>query len=126
MPLRENQAARKPRVFRRSEVEDKSGFRRIPKLGSSVPNGWKPADRRELEQFWPKGVYEAGLFVDSSGFGRPGEPALTIDQFQRGVLAAMDAGKRYGYGISSVGRFQIHIQVFVQFMQTETDNRSQR
>src|SRR5690348_13978820 len=56
-------------------------LRRIPNLGDYLPNGWS---RVELES--GHGVYgdNAGFgafMVDSSGFGRRGEPALTISEF---------------------------------------------
>jgi len=55
----------------------------------------------------PKGFEETDiLFVDSSGFGQPGESALTISQF----IDKIKPG--YGYAIVDVGQFQIHIAEF--------------
>ena len=45
-------------------------------------------------------------FVDSSGFGREGEPALTIDQFIKKIKVGN------AYAITSVGQFQINIQEY--------------
>lgn len=46
------------------------------------------------------------FFVDSSGFGSPGEPALTIKQFVNLITP-----ERY-YAITSIGQFQINIQEY--------------
>ena len=48
----------------------------------------------------------ATYFVDSSGFGKRGEPALTIKEF----INKLKVG--YSYGISSIGQFQIYIQEY--------------
>jgi hypothetical protein len=42
-------------------------------------------------------------FVDSSGFGSPGEPALTFDQFATKCTEGM------GYAITEAGQFQVYI-----------------
>lgn len=47
-------------------------------------------------------------FVDSSGFGAPGEPALTVDQFK----ARIKVGK--AYAILEVGEFQVYIGEFTR------------
>ena len=47
-------------------------------------------------------------FVDSSGFGAPGEPALTIEDF----IGKLRAG--YGYAITGVGLFQVYVTEFKQ------------
>jgi len=62
-----------------------------PSIGDYEPEGWE-----EVEQ----------LFVDTSGFGAPGEPALTADEFLSVVK------KDYGYALGDVGQFQAHIRVF--------------
>lgn len=46
------------------------------------------------------------LFVDSSGFGQPGEAALTIEQFYGRIKAG------YGYGVVDAGQFQVYVGVF--------------
>ena len=63
----------------------------FPNLGSFVPKGWKEVD---------------SLFCDSSGFGAPGEPALTYAQ----LIAKLEVGK--GYAITQVGQFQVYVGVF--------------
>ncbi len=47
-------------------------------------------------------------FVDSSGFGRKGEPALTTDEF----LEKVKTNKFYA--ITSIGLFQVHIGEYVK------------
>lgn len=66
----------------------------FPFLGSYVPKGWKRTER------------EALFFVDSSGFGDPGEPAMTISQFYE----ALEAGK--GYAVIEAGQFQVYVGEF--------------
>ena len=46
-------------------------------------------------------------FVDSSGFGRKGEPALTADEFLEKVKA-----NRF-YAITGIGQFQVHVGEYV-------------
>lgn len=62
----------------------------IPFLGSYVPKGCYRTDREPF-------------FVDISGFGAPGEPALTIDQF----IAETRPG--FVYALISHGQFQGHV-----------------
>jgi hypothetical protein len=63
----------------------------FPFLGTYVPKGWK---------------LTTDYFVDSSGFGEAGEPALTIRQF----LGRIKTG--HGYAITEVGQFQVYIGEF--------------
>jgi len=60
--------------------------------GKPTPEGWKEVGKP--------------LFVDSSGCGRPGEPALTQDQFK----ASLEVGK--AYAVVDVGQFQLQVGVF--------------
>lgn len=46
------------------------------------------------------------LFVDNSGFGQEGEPALTPDQFLKEVTEG------FYYGITDVGQFQLFVGEF--------------
>jgi len=46
------------------------------------------------------------VFVDHSGFGRPGEPALTIKEFHATIKAGL------GYGVVEAGQFQLFVGVF--------------
>ncbi len=81
---------KRPYVF---EEEDRGTFPPFP-----FPN---------LGDYRPKG-YEmvATYFVDSFGFGSPGEPALTIDRF----VSLLKPGR--GYAIVEVGEFQVVIGEF--------------
>ncbi len=47
-------------------------------------------------------------FVDFSGWGQKGEPALTIDEFLKKVKAG-----RF-YAITGIGLFQVHIGEYVK------------
>ena len=67
------------------------GIRRATRLGDFLPQGWE-----EVNEF----------FVDSSGFGREGEGALTFEQFLTKVR------KGYGYGIGECGQFQVYIKEY--------------
>ena len=86
-------------------------FWRIPNLGDYTGNhatwhGW-----RKTDQEW---------FVDSSGFGREGEPALTLEQLVRQLRDHFSKNPAVGYGITEVGQFQIYIAAF------ESTGRSRR
>ena len=64
-----------------------------------------PANKRD--GFLPKGwTLEEVHFVDSSGFGRSGEGALTVDEFIKVVKPG------YGYVITGIGQFQVYISEF--------------
>jgi hypothetical protein len=89
----------KPLVL--SEVEDvdhlgEHGYR-IPSIGAYVPAGWTLVDT------W---------FCDSSGFGRPGELALTQDQLKARIRDKIRENKRFGYAVIQEGQFQVHLGVF--------------
>lgn len=74
-------------------VADHDGqrFGLVPTIGDYTPRGWKLIET---------------LFVDSSGFGECGEPALTLDQFYAKVKAG------YGYAAVEAGQFQVYVGVF--------------
>ena len=59
-------------------------------------------------------VYERvdSLFCDSSGFGGPGEPALTIDQLKRKLTELIDEHGEIFVGIESTGQFQLDLAVW--------------
>jgi hypothetical protein len=69
----------------------------IPNLGDHRPEGWKLVEE---------------LFCDKSGFGAPGEAALTIKQFREKVLEYYKTKKSYGYGMIEEGQFQCYVGVF--------------
>lgn len=66
----------------------------FPFLGDYVPEGWTLTERH---------------FVDSSGFGQPGEPALTVDQF---IDLIEERREGTGWGIVESGPFQVYIGEF--------------
>ena len=67
-----------------------SGFH-FPFIGDWRPRGWKLVET---------------YFVDASGFGSEGEPALTIRQFAGKVKAGM------GYAVIEAGQFQVYVGEF--------------
>lgn len=73
-------------------------FRSIPNLGSlDISDTWDHVE---------------DTLVDSSGFGQPGEPALTIDQALDFVIDhANESGSR-GFAVTSQGQFQVVLSVF--------------
>lgn len=80
------------RDYHLSATEDLGGYLRyMPFLGPYVPKGFEKVD-----------VY----FVDSSGWGSPGEPALAIEEFYAKVR---EAGPDFGYAITEAGEFQVYV-----------------
>jgi hypothetical protein len=69
-----------------------SGFS-IPNIGYHKPKGWREVGR---------------YFVDKSGWGTEGEPALTQPQF----FQKMKAGR--GYAMVEEGEFQCYVAEFVR------------
>jgi hypothetical protein len=67
----------------------------IPFLGKYVPYGWKRVLDLNGDPVW--------YFVDSSGFGRADESALTLDAFASILIEG------HGYGIIEAGQFQVVI-----------------
>lgn len=63
----------------------------FPNIGDYVPKGFKEIDT---------------AFVDSSGFGESGEPALTVDQLKKWLEPG------YWYAITEEGQFQVYISKF--------------
>ncbi len=70
----------------------------FPFLGPRCPRGWKRADK-----VW---------FVDSSGFGREGEPALTIAQFKRELREWFEHHPACGFAVIEAGQFQVYVAAF--------------
>ena len=52
------------------------------------------------------------LFVDSSGFGSPSEPALTATQLEAKLRELFAAHGELLLAIESVGQFQLHVGVW--------------
>jgi len=72
----------------RAKVNQDEGIKKAGLIGNKTPLGYE-----EVEEY----------FVDSSGFGQPGEPALTFGQFLLNVKAG------FYYGIKKAGQFQVYI-----------------
>lgn len=73
---------------------------KIPFLGNYSPMGW----HRERD----KDGDAISFFVDITGLGHPGEPALTMAQF----IAKMKPG--FGYALIEQGQFQGYVGVFAR------------
>jgi len=73
------------------------------KAGRSLPIPFP-----NIGDYEPPGFTEEGeaLFVDKSGFGVVGEPALTLEQMLDELIPGM------GYAIVEEGQFQVYIQPF--------------
>src|ERR1700684_756295 len=72
----------------------------LPDLGSYVPRGW---ERVEDPIAW---------FVDHSGWGKDDEPALSLDQFKKVLLAHVQENPTHGYAIVETGPFQMYVAIF--------------
>jgi hypothetical protein len=71
----------------------------FPELGTYIPKGWQ-----KVQEY----------FVDSSGFGQEGEPALTVNQFIKKLVVGR------GYAITEVGQFQLYVGEFIKVDETLT------
>lgn len=78
----------KPYVAKKDADE---GVFKMPFLGCYKPEGWEVLNK---------------YFVDSSGFGQEGEPALTVKRFLSKVV------KGRGYSLESAGQFQVNVNEF--------------
>ena len=85
------------------------GFK-LSSLGDFVPDGWELVETH---------------FVDTSGFGRSDEPALSFTRFAK-LLAT--ANPKYGFAVTSAGQFPAHVGEYkpVPFepVNTKTKRRS--
>lgn len=72
-------------------------------IGDYAPEGWDLVDTH---------------FVDSSGFGQPGEPALTVEQFvalvKRQMREHAENRQAVGWAIVSAGQFQVYVGEFTR------------
>lgn len=64
--------------------------RGIPALGRHTPKGWTLLET---------------VFVDASGWGEKGEPAMTHDEFTAYVAAHPGCG----WGVVEAGQFQVYV-----------------
>ncbi len=87
----------------------------FPNLGDHVPDGWKRVDLRPWfpeDNYGPHGVYytdadgAGAFFCDKSGWGRPGEAALTMSE----LFEVLRPG--FGYGMVEEGQFQCKLGAF--------------
>ncbi len=85
-----------PFVFAPHDLDSRQPFP-FPFIGCRVPRGWKLRE---------------SLFCDSSGFGAPDEPALTVDQLRAKLRELHAAEPGLGYAITEVGQFQVYLGVF--------------
>lgn len=89
-------------------------LRSIPFLGKNddktpfVPEGWVRVDAPDVPRLM--GVEDGYLFVDASGLGSPGEPALTVGEFANYAYDHKDLG----YGIVEAGQFQVVIATYAR------------
>ncbi|MCI0410497.1 MAG: hypothetical protein L0191_18375 [Acidobacteria bacterium] len=84
-------AGKVPFVIEAEDLTALKGGRRgfpFPFLGAHVPEGW---------------IKVREYFVDGSGFGAPGEPALTVTQFVERLIVGR------GYAITRAGQFQVYV-----------------
>lgn len=91
--------------FTTSEVDEFDRFP-FPFLGDYSPPGW------ELSETY---------FVDSSGYGLPGEPALTAEQFRDTIRARLaeeaekgGEGQTLGWAVAEAGQFQVYVGEYVR------------
>ena len=70
----------------------------FPHLGPYVPAGWERA-----EETW---------FVDSSGWGKPGEPALSVEQFGDELRQYVNDNPDHGFAIVESGQFQCYVGAY--------------
>ena len=69
-----------------------------------------------------KGFKEVeNLFCDSSGFGSPGETALTADQLEKRVGELMAEYKTIYGAITEVGQFQVYITIYIKENEQEQE-----
>jgi hypothetical protein len=71
----------------------------FPHLGPFVPPGWEQ-------------VEDATWFVDSSGWGQPGEPALAVEQFKDELRQYVSENPDHGFGIVEYGQFQCYVGAY--------------
>ena len=98
--LKARRQKRVPYVFSDASAVEQLGSLRgpsIPNLGDYCPKGWELVET---------------LFVDSSGWGDPSEPAMTQAQFRQWVADRFNEGKTYGYAVVESGQFQVYVGVF--------------
>ena len=71
----------------------------FPHLGPFVPPGWER-------------VEDAVWFVDSSGWGRNDEPALSVEQLKNELRQYVADNPDHGFGIIEAGQFQCYVAAY--------------
>jgi hypothetical protein len=89
---------KEPTVTTPEEIENYPPFP-FPHLGPYVPPGWERVEGQE----W---------FVDSSGFGKDDEPALSVGQFKEVVRRYANDHPDHGFAIVEAGQFQLYVAAF--------------
>lgn len=89
---------KQPYVPTLSEIDDFPPFP-FPQLGKHVPAGWERLD-------------DVTWFVDASGDGRPGEPALTAAEFQAALREYAQENPSHGYAVVDAGPFQVYVGAY--------------
>ena len=80
------------------DVREQEGFPFPVVTNILLSEDWEPTD-----QTW---------FVDSSGFGQSGEPALNIETFRKMLYAYLLEHPDHGLGLSGVGDFQVYVTAY--------------
>ena len=107
---------RKPYVFWNAE-EARTATGVIPFIGDYLPKGWERVEDENGEPLT--------YFVDSSGFGTEGEPALTRRGFIAKIEKNIEAGKGYGYALIETGQFQVYVGVFKPLPEAHEGTKSE-
>lgn len=93
------------------ELNDHRWVKEIPFIGDYVPAGWELLESHT---------------VDSSGFGREDEPALTIDRFVGDCRDRFKSGRQYGYAVITAGQFQVFVGVYTKTAMNKKGRRDPR
>jgi len=85
----------------------------------TFPGGDNYVDRHfpfpNIGNYEPEGYEKVtDLFVDSSGLGSPGEPALTASQFINELKDLYDCHGPIACAITMAGQFQVYITVYTR------------
>lgn len=105
------------RTFSQNEIDnllkgDEGKILELPIILEYIPKGWEKYSLRQEALESKRGIYMddnqgfGAFFVDSTGYGKENEPALTLQEF----IKRLKPG--FGYGIIDSGRFQVKIGVF--------------
>lgn len=108
------EAARKKRVpyvpFDATEPETWPPFP-FPNLGGYLPPGWERT--------------EAQWFVDTTGYGRESEPALTWRRFKDLIAAYVAEHPDHGYAVVEEGQFQVMIAALRRLPDSANESTNQ-